>query len=180
MVATCKQLVCTSAWAQGPYVHVQKTTYFAYVLTVCVHYRCVSLNNNVTDLPISCVRYYSPGNGYFDGNEIIGLQMALSRISYAFHNESDDLNLCIELMEQYLCYYYFPLCNLTTGETTLVCSSSSALLVNNEDCSELRTIANRELEQDDIVPPDDVCIQTYSTDINTSVISGNCLSIEGM
>ena len=108
----------------------------------------------------------------------MGLQMALSRISDAFHNEN--LNLCIELVEHYLCHYYFPLCNLTTGETTLVCSSSCALLVNNEDCSELRTIANKELEQNDIVPPDDVCVQTHSTHINPPTISGHCLSIEGM
>ena len=102
--------------------------------------------------------------------------MALLRISRIFQSES---NPCVDLMENYLCHYYFPLCNLTTGETTLVCNSSCALLVNNENCSDLRTIANEELEDDDIVPPDDVCLQTHSSYINPPVLSGNCLSIEG-
>ena len=105
--------------------------------------------------------------------------MALLRISRTFQNESNNLNPCVDLMENYLCHYYFPLCNLTTGETTLVCNSSCALLVNNVNCSDLRTIANEELEEDDIVPPDDVCLQTHSSYINPPVLSGNCLSIEG-
>ena len=148
-------------------------------LCICVHYRCVSPNSNTTDLPISCERFYSPGDGYFSGSEIIGLQMALLKISNTFQNESNNLNPCVDLMKNYLCHYYFPLCNLMTGVTTLVCNSSCALLVNNEDCSELREIANEELQQDDIVPPDDVCLQTHSTFINPPAVSGYCLSIEG-
>ena len=94
-----------------------------------------------------CAPYYTPGNGYFRGNEISGIHMDLLEISDIFDNEYS-LNLCVDLMLNYLCHYYFPSCNLTTGEVTPVCSSSCVLLLINQDCSNLSTVVNRELEQD--------------------------------
>ena len=93
-----------------------------------------------------------------------------------FHSDLD--NSCIELMENYLCHYYFPSCNVTTGEVTPVCRSSCALLANNEDCSELMKYVNGQLTQYNVAPPDD-CRQTYSIYVNPPAVSENCLSIEG-
>jgi len=105
--------------------------------------------------------------------------MALNRVNNIFQSDSNNLNPCLDLMEQYLCYYYFPLCNVMTGEIIPVCSSSCALLRNNEDCSDLLEIANEEFEQDNISPPGDMCILTYRNFVNTPRISTNCTSIEG-
>ena len=77
-----------------------------------------------------------------------GLQEALHMINDTFQSELD--NSCVELMENYLCHYYFPLCNLTTGEITPVCRSGCALLLNNQDCAELREITNEQLNQHNV------------------------------
>ena len=123
-----------------------------------------------------CEKYYSGSDGYINGSEISGLQEAMQRISDTLQNESD--NTCIELMESYLCHYYFPLCNLTTGEITGVCQSSCHLLINNEDCSELVKITNMQLQQYNITPHHE-CLQTHRMFINPPALSENCLSIEG-
>ena len=73
----------------------------------------------------------------------------------------------------------FPVCNLTTGEITLVCRNSCALLENSKNCSELRKIANSELEVKNIVSPGDSCIETYHSYANSPVVSEDCLLIEG-
>ena len=133
---------------------------------------------DVSDFVSLCERYYSYRDGYFCGTGpgITGLQEALHMINGTFQNEPD--NSCIELMENYLCHYYFPLCNVTTGEITPVCRSSCALLLNNQDCTELREIANEQLNQHNIIPPDNKCLQTYSMYVNSLAMSESCLSIE--
>ena len=102
----------------------------------------MSHNSSDDDFGILCESYYyySGSDGYINGSEISGLLEVLQRISDTFQSESD--NVCIELMEHYLCHYYFPSCNMTTGEITPVCSSSCGLLINNEDCSKLMEITN--------------------------------------
>ena len=87
-------------------------------------------------------------------------------------------------MENYLCHYYFPLCNQTTGEITPVCRSSCALLANNEDCSELVEITNEELVEitnEELSQVDSIgnCLQTYRNYSGVPAVSENCLSIEG-
>ena len=145
---------------------------------VCAHYRCVSSNSSDDDFGILCQRYYSGSDGYINRSEISGLLEVLQRISDTLQSESD--NACIDLMENYLCHYYFPLCNLTTGEITPVCKSSCGLLINNEDCSKLVEITNMELKQYNITPRHE-CLQTHvhHTFINPPALSENCLSIEG-
>ena len=147
-------------------------------ISACVYCRCESPNEtDATDFVRLCERYYGHSDGYFSGNEITGLQEALHKISGTFQSELD--NSCIELMENYLCHYYFPLCNMTTGEITPVCRSSCALLLNNQDCAQLREIADEQLKQHNVTPPGDKCLQAYSTYVNSSAVSENCLSIEG-
>ena len=140
------------------------------------HYRCVSPNSSDDDFGILCETYYSGSDGYINGSEISGVLETLQKISDTLQSESD--NACIELMENYLCHYYFPSCNMTTGEITPVCSSSCGLLTNNEDCSELMKIINMQLKQNNVTSPFD-CLQTYHMLINSPTVSENCLSIEG-
>ena len=78
-------------------------------------------------------------------------------------------------MENYLCHYYFPLCNQITGEITPVCRSSCALLANNEDCTELMEITNEKISQFDSIGN---CLQTFRN-YSAPAVSENCLSIEG-
>ena len=134
--------------------------------------------NRTRDVPRFCRRFYSDDDGYFIGSQL-NVQMALSRIDNIFQMPSNNLNPCLDLMERYLCHYYFPLCNLMTGEIIPVCSSSCSLLRNNEDCSDLLVIANEEVERDGVIPPFDTCIQTHRNFVNTPSISQNCIAIEG-
>ena len=137
-------------------------------------YRCVSPSNSSARF---CVIYYGQEDGYYLGNEISGLSMALPRIYNMFQNY--DNNSYVELMLMFLCHYYFPQCNQSTDEITPVCTRSCGLLANNLDCSELMAVANTVLEQHNVVPPDDSCSQTHRSYVNSPSMSGNCLSIEG-
>ena len=143
---------------------------------MCVHCRCVSHNNTSTDLPRFCRRYYSDSEHFTNGSIESGSQVQiLSEINEIF--QSHNLNPCVELMEYYLCHYYFPLCNQTTGEITPVCRSTCALLANNEDCTELMEITNEKLSQFDSISN---CLQTFRNyESAPTLVSENCLSIEG-
>ena len=133
--------------------------------------------NGSSDTIGFCRRYYSSEDGYFSGSTLSGLQTTLQAINDTFQNDTD--NPCVPLMLQYLCFYYFPVCNLTTDEIIPVCGSSCILLANTEDCPELREIANSELERNNIAPPDDSCAYTHRSYVILPVISDSCLSIEG-
>ena len=100
----------------------------------------------------------------------------MSEINGIFQSDFYNLNPCVELMENYLCHYYLPLCNQTTGEITPVCRSTCALLANNEDCTELMEITNEKLSQFDSI---DNCLQTFRNYEGAPAVSENCLSIEG-
>ena len=52
-------------------------------------------------------------------------------------------------------------------------------LPHNQDCAELREIADKLLKQHNVTPPGDKCLQAYSMYVNSSAVSENCLSIEG-
>ena len=146
-------------------------------MCTCVRCRCVSLNSTSTDLPGFCRKYYNDSEHYINGSIESGLQVVLNEINDMFQSDSYNLNPCVELMENYLCHYYFPLCNQTTGEITPVCRSSCALLANNEDCSELMMeITNEKLNQFDSIGN---CLQTFRIYENASAVSENCLSVEG-
>ena len=142
-----------------------------------IHYRCILPDNSTDEVVTLCAPYYSPGNGYFSGNEISGIHMDLLHIRDTFDDEYD-LNPCVDLMLNYLCNYYFPSCNLETDEITPVCSGTCNLLLVNQDCATLSVVVNRELEQD-VFSADDLCSQTYNSYDDTPPVSGNCLSIEG-
>ena len=122
--------------------------------------------------------YYDDGDGYFSESTLSGLQNAFQRISNMVRSVSDS-NQCVELMTNFLCHYYFPLCNQITGEIIPVCNHSCALTLTDEDCSSLREIVNGELEQDNVTSPKESCSQTYHSFSNPSSVSKDCFSIYG-
>jgi len=137
----------------------------------------MSLSNR-TDLPEMCAIYYDDGDGYFSGSTFSGLQNAFQRISNMVRSESDS-NQCVELMKNFLCHYYFPLCNQTTGEIIPVCNHSCTLTLTDEDCSALREIVKGELEQDNVTSPKESCSQAYRSFGNPLSVSKDCFSIYG-
>lgn len=144
-----------------------------------VHYRCVLPDDSTNRVIPLCAPYYSPGVGYFDGSQISGLRQALERISNAFDDDEYNQNPCVNFMLNFLCYYYFPLCNLTTEAFTPVCDSSCYLLELTVDCPELRDFAYDELERDNVNAPDESCFQTHRSYVNPPRMSGDCVAIEG-
>ena len=126
-----------------------------------------------------CRAYYSSDVGYINGSEIIGLQTALRRINNKYEKDENILNPCVDLMLNYLCNYYFPQCDISTGEVTPVCSTSCALLGNNEDCVDLREMAYGILEKNNVSTPGESCFQTFRSYDNPPTVSESCLSIEG-
>ena len=137
--------------------------------------RCMPVNGSTNTIGL-CGSHYSSEDEYFNDSEISGLQTALQTINDTFQNNNN--NSCVSLMIEYLCHYYFPPCDPVSGEIIPVCSSC-ALLANNENCYELREIANNELEIENVIPPDDGCIQTYHSYVNPPAVSDSCSSIEG-
>ena len=127
----------------------------------------------------ACRGFYALDSGYLNAANKTEIDEALEMINSRFRNNANRDNPCRDLMLNYLCNYYFPSCDLETGEITPVCSSSCALLANNEDCVDLRVIADRQLE--DVGPPSDSCSQTYQVDDDDDppMVTDSCLAIEG-
>ena len=143
-----------------------------------VHCRCLSTGIG-SDLIRTCGDFYASDSGYLNATNKTDIDEALRRIDSMFQNDDDSDNPCTDLMLNYLCNYYFPSCDLETGEITPVCSSSCALLANNADCVDLRErIVDMQLE--DVGPPSDSCSQTYQADDDPPpTVTESCLAIEG-
>ena len=125
-----------------------------------------------------CTRYYDSAGGYFSGTPLSRLQDAFQGITETFNSEPHNLNPCVDLMLNFICQYYFPSCNQTTGKITPVCNRTCTFFTNNQNCSTLREIANEELELRNILSTGDSCLQTYRPLIDSPPLSENCLAIE--
>ena len=86
---------------------------------------------------------------------------------------------CVDLVLRYLCYYYFPVCNQTTGVVAPSCTSSCNLLVNNQECSDFLAEARMRIDQISIPIPDPDCQMTFHTEGQPDEVSDNCIAIEG-
>ena len=105
-------------------------------------------------------------------------------IRRALDNISDELSThngpCVDLVLRYLCYYYFPVCNQTTGVVTKSCTTTCNLLVNNQMCSEFLRDASISMEQIFNIPaPDTDCQMTFVTAEQPDEVSDNCIALEG-
>ena len=146
-----------------------------------LHYRCLLSTDRANDLVRVCRNYYTSGSGYFNATNKSEIDEALRAVNMTFQNNNNRDNPCMDLMMNYLCHYYFPSCNVTTGEVTPVCSSTCSLLSNNEDCVVLRRIADMRIEEQAVDPPSDSCSVTYLVDDDDPppTATDNCLAIEG-
>ena len=140
--------------------------------------------NRENDLVRVCRNYYASESGYFNATNKSEIDDALQAVNGRFRNDDNRDNPCVDLMLNYLCHYYFPSCNVATGEITPVCSTSCSLLSNNENCVVLRGIADMRLEEHAVDPPSDSCSVTYLVDDDDDddpppTVSESCLAIEG-
>ena len=152
-----------------------------------MYYRCAKFrrprprqtgDSNAPVLPRSCNNreFYSGDDAVFNGNQIRRLGRALDMTFNTLNAETD--SECVESVQQYLCYYYFPLCDVTTGGINPVCDSSCESLFENDDCSGVLMLASQELRTHNIPTPNELCTRTHQSFVNTT-ISDECIEIEG-
>ena len=139
--------------------------------------------NQLRPLPMSCnnLNFYDSNDAVFNESRIANLQRVLDRIIFRTINaETVDNPECAETVQQYLCHYYFPRCNMTTGEIFPVCDSSCELLMENDDCNDLFMLASQELGRSNLPIPDELCLRTHrSFNIHPPAVSNICTEIEG-
>ena len=126
------------------------------------------------------LRFYDISDGVFNESRINNLQRVLDRVILNTINaRSVDDPECTESVQQYLCHYYFPRCNLTTGEIIPVCNSNCELLFNNDNCRDLFMLASQELRRINLPHPDESCLRTHRLFNNPPSVSDTCTEIEG-
>ena len=112
------------------------------------------------------------------------LKRALDDLLIGTSSESEDHESCVQLIREYFCGFYYPLCDLETGIIFPVCSSSCNMIFNNEHCSNLLMDAIRTMEQQNIteVPSGESCEETFVPLTNTPepAVSHECIDIASM
>ena len=89
-----------------------------------------------------------------------------------------DYDSCVQLIQQYFCYYYWPVCDEDSGDIFPVCQSSCNLLINNGVCSQLLTTAVNMMREQGFpdIPSDESCERTVLYD---TTLADTCIFIEG-
>ena len=131
-------------------------------------------------LPRSCNNrgFYHRDGTVFQGKLNSSLGRSLDRTFDTLNTEYSGNSECVESVQRYLCYYYFPLCDISTGEITPVCDSNCESLFGNDDCSDVLAAASEELRTYNVPTPDESCSRTHQPFVNPSV-SNDCIEIEG-
>jgi len=143
---------------------------------IAIHCSC-NQATGPNGIPRSCEQYYSQDDGFFNAT-LRGM------IRRALDNISDELSTrngpCVDLVLRYLCHYYFPVCNQTTGVVTKSCTTTCNLLVNNQMCSDFLRDASMSMEQIFNIPAPDIdCQMTFATAEQPDEVSDNCIALEG-
>ena len=111
------------------------------------------------------------------------LKRTLDNLLTETSSESEDHDSCVQLIREYFCGFYYPLCHLETEIITPVCRSSCNMIFNNEHCHDLLIEAISVMEQENIpvVPSGHSCEETFLplTKISEPALSGNCIGIAG-
>ena len=142
--------------------------------------RCVDLRRQRRLLPQFCnnVEFYDSNDAVFNGSKISELLNALDSTHNILNTEFAGNSECLKSVEQYLCYYYFVLCDTTTGQIMPVCEDTCHLLFDNDDCLDALIVASKQLKLRNIPPPDESCSRTHRHFVNSPPES-NCVEIEG-
>jgi len=150
-------------------------------LSLCSPYRCIPLTQR--NPPRSCLNFYNNIEGNIDGSIAVP---GIKRVLNLLINPSDGSGFgqCVEPLQEYFCYYFFPPCDLETNQIIPVCSWSCNLLYNNEDCLDWLNIV-RGIMQDELqnispllLPDEDSCTRNFLP-ISESSVSGDCKRIGG-
>ena len=151
-------------------------------------YRCRSLKvaDSNSTIPALCDvfdNYVSNSDfGYYDEDTPPGIQQALDDVLLILQwNMSRNLSQCVQLVGDYLCLYYYPICSINDNSIIPVCRPTCNLLFNNEQCSSLLlTAISLIAEQNITLLPDDSCIAHRSFTVSDQPkVSKTCLHIEG-
>ena len=151
-------------------------------LSLFFSYRCRNFNLTTSTIPRSCEAFYS--GDYYDGGVQPDIVEVLDdALLIIYSNASDNHDKCVQLIENYLCHYYFPECHMDNNDIFPVCSSSCNILLNNQVCSELLMDALSYIAEKNItlLPDSDSCAVTHCfySEPNKPAINESCLGIEG-
>ena len=152
-----------------------------------VLHRCRVFNSTSFTIPRSCESFYSGDTvvAFSDSGMPPDIVEALDDALLAIHlNASDNNhNTCVQLIENYLCHYYFPICRMDDNAVIPVCSNSCNLLLNNQVCSKLLmdTLSYIAEKNITVLPDSDSCAVThcYFSEPNNAAVNDSCLGIEG-
>ena len=131
----------------------------------------------MSGLARSCMAYYDRDDGFINGTLRRMIRMTLDNI------EANLTGSCADMVQRYLCYFYWPRCDLTNGEVIPVCIDSCDSLFNNEECSSALTSAIETLQGNirdgSLGVPSESCDTTTRRLMESHVESEDCITIEG-
>ena len=130
-------------------------------------------------LPRVCEQFYGEDEGFYNITFMNGLRSVTDNLKTEFSNFLGDADPCVQYVLNYICYYYYPVCNLTTGVVSYACISSCGLLVNNQHCSDLLSLASDRIEDANIPEPEADCGRPARLPEEPTVVAEECISIEG-
>lgn len=155
-------------------------------VTIPILYRCRTFNLTTSAIPRSCEAFYSSDSAlaFYDSGMQPDVVEILDDALLAIHsNASDNHDKCVQLIENYLCHYYFPACHTDNNDILPVCSSSCNILLNNQVCSELLmdTLSYIAEKNITLLPDGDSCAVTHCflSEPNKPAVNESCLGIEG-
>ena len=158
------------------------------IMFLYVFCRCRYPEERDSEIPNSCIQFYDFEDFnvmYYDGGVIPYLKEILNyTIFEVYSNASSDLIQCANLIGNYLCHFYFPVCQMNDRGIHPICSTTCNLLFNNEECSSLLINAINLIATYNIttVPDNDSCVTTYRSyamSDQPDSISNFCFTSEG-
>jgi len=139
---------------------------------------CVKAITPMTGLADSCMGYYDQNDGFINGTLWRMIRRTFDDIEVDLREEP-----CADMVQQYLCHFYWPVCDLTNGEVIPVCSDSCTSLFNNEECYSTLTTAigtlQEEIRDDSFSVPSESCNTATRKLMESHIESADCISIEG-
>ena len=142
----------------------------------------------MVNVPRSCRDFYQanvpPADGNIDESDMMPrIRMILDDLLNDTSSTSENHDSCVQLVRRYFCDFYWPVCDVTTGNIHPACTSSCNLLLNNEVCSDLLMHAiDMVMEQGiSVVPSSNSCTRTFLPLPGTPEpqLADTCINIEG-
>ena len=130
-------------------------------------------------LPRVCEQFYGEDDGFYNITFRNGLRNTVDNLKTEFSNLLGYAESCNNFTLNYVCYYYYPVCHLTTGVVSYICKSSCGLLVNNHHCSDLLSLASNAIENVDVPEPETDCNRLARLPEEPTAVAEECISIEG-